>query len=501
MADEVRVADRADADIVPARAEGRALATALGFSKTDATLIATAISEIARNIVVHVGQRRDLDRAGRRGLALRRRRRRARRGPRHPRRRGGVAARLRTRGGLGLGLPGARRLMDEFEIDSAADADDGDDDEVARTATSSKGSGRRAMATADATDADSRMERRSDAVSRRAASRATPRSSSSTTAGHWSRRSTASGTGPRRARPRRLRQTSCAAFVGRLVVSLVERCHEALRERAAPRSASPSSLPSDETMTWLGVGNVEGRVVARGERARRGARCSRPGVVGHELPSSSEETLEVQLGDTMLLATDGVDEAFAESKTCRARPVRSPTACWPSTARPRDDSLVVVARYLGRRRDDAADERSRQLRGRFDDVLVDRRRDRAPRGVRARPRGSPARPERPRPRRDPSRRPRRRARARRGSGRRRADDRAAEEFFLESLSAFEIVRRSYSEAREAALLERRRRRRAPALELPRRCVARGRRPRLARRRCCNSSPSTRSRRSARTRAR
>src|SRR5215207_10959724 len=55
-ADEVMVEVESDADLVPARAEARALALELGFTRTDATLIATAISEIARNIVVHVGK-------------------------------------------------------------------------------------------------------------------------------------------------------------------------------------------------------------------------------------------------------------------------------------------------------------------------------------------------------------------------------------------------------------------------------------------------------------
>src|SRR5215207_4364907 len=54
-ADEVMVEVESDADLVPARAAARELALRLGFSRTDATLIATAISEIARNIVVHVG--------------------------------------------------------------------------------------------------------------------------------------------------------------------------------------------------------------------------------------------------------------------------------------------------------------------------------------------------------------------------------------------------------------------------------------------------------------
>src|SRR5258708_20823229 len=53
MGNEARVAISSAADIVTARQKGRALATELGFNGSDLTLIATAISEIARNIVTH----------------------------------------------------------------------------------------------------------------------------------------------------------------------------------------------------------------------------------------------------------------------------------------------------------------------------------------------------------------------------------------------------------------------------------------------------------------
>ena len=123
MEDEVRVSIDADADLVTARAEARAMAERLGFPRPDPTLIATAISEIARNIVVHVGRGeivlRPVQEADRYGLEVIASDDGA--GIRD------VEAALRDdysgRGGLGLGLPGARRLMDDFEL--ASDADTG----------------------------------------------------------------------------------------------------------------------------------------------------------------------------------------------------------------------------------------------------------------------------------------------------------------------------------------------------------------------------------------
>jgi serine/threonine-protein kinase RsbT len=119
MDGELHVEITGDEDLVAARAEGRAMADRLGFSRTEATLIATAISEITRNIVVHVGRgelvlaaRHEDHRSGLTVVA-----RDAGQGIRD------VDAALRdgfaSHGGLGLGLPGARRLMDEFHIASA----------------------------------------------------------------------------------------------------------------------------------------------------------------------------------------------------------------------------------------------------------------------------------------------------------------------------------------------------------------------------------------------
>jgi serine/threonine-protein kinase RsbT len=115
---EILVVINSDQDIVAARQKGRALATELGFSSGDATLIATAISELARNILSYARkgeiELKPIHNSGRRGILVVA----SDRGPGIV----NVAQALRdgfsTSGSLGLGLPGVRRLMDEFLISS-----------------------------------------------------------------------------------------------------------------------------------------------------------------------------------------------------------------------------------------------------------------------------------------------------------------------------------------------------------------------------------------------
>ena len=115
---DVRVPVQSDVDIVAARQKGRALATRLGFSSSDATIVATAISELARNIVLYAKRGEILltatSNGQHRGLII-------------------VACDdgegiadvpqamqdgYSTSGRMGVGLPGVKRLMDDFEITS-----------------------------------------------------------------------------------------------------------------------------------------------------------------------------------------------------------------------------------------------------------------------------------------------------------------------------------------------------------------------------------------------
>jgi serine/threonine-protein kinase RsbT len=115
---DVHVAIERETDIVTARQKGRELAGSIGFSSTDQTMIALAISEVARNIVTYA-QRGGVtlsrvENSGRRGIMIVARDD----GP-------GIAdIPLAMRDGystaksLGVGLPGSKRVMDEFELAS-----------------------------------------------------------------------------------------------------------------------------------------------------------------------------------------------------------------------------------------------------------------------------------------------------------------------------------------------------------------------------------------------
>lgn len=117
---ESRIVIESDADVVIARQRARELAAALELSSTDQTLLATAISEVARNITAYAGHGEVsvaivADDGGRRGIRVVA----SDDGPGIEDVERALQDGFTTGGGLGIGLPGARRLVDEFAIDSA----------------------------------------------------------------------------------------------------------------------------------------------------------------------------------------------------------------------------------------------------------------------------------------------------------------------------------------------------------------------------------------------
>ncbi len=328
------------------------MAERLGFPRPDPTLIATAISEIARTSSCtsvaarsSSGRSRSADRYGLiviakdEGPGIR-----------------DIEAALRDdysgRSGLGLGLPGARRLMDDFDLTSSAEG---------TTVT---------MRSGDSTTSSRACARSAVVVAERAvAGTARP--------GAWppgSRPGEAANgdlavvaltpegvldRGDRRTRPRWRRRGarparqagSCASAPSRDLVLLAELCHDALRDtRGAAIGLAFVSPP--EAHDDLARHRQRRGAGARAAPVRHPAEgLSRPWKRRPRPPAAEHESRNARCrpGDVLVLATDGIQAVFADSLDVSGSAQAITDRILAVHRRPTDDALVVAVRYLGAR--------------------------------------------------------------------------------------------------------------------------------------------------------
>lgn len=140
------------------------------------------------------------------------------------------------------------------------------------------------------------------------------------------------------------------AYAQESVLSLVRRCHESLRMTRGVVMSLASFNALDGTMTWLGVGNVEGRLFRADPRAspRYESLLLRGGVVGGQLPMLSASLVPLMPGDTLIFTTDGVRNDFSEALAPAESPQHTADHILAHYSRRTDDALVVVARWVGR---------------------------------------------------------------------------------------------------------------------------------------------------------
>jgi len=133
------------------------------------------------------------------------------------------------------------------------------------------------------------------------------------------------------------------------VVKLVERCHEALKQTRGVVLTIAILNTMDNTMTWLGVGNVEGRLLRADSQAsiRRESVILRGGLVGYQLPFLQASIVPVAPGDLLVFATDGVRAEFDRWINLTESPRRIADDILSRHFKGNDDALVLVARYLG----------------------------------------------------------------------------------------------------------------------------------------------------------
>ena len=132
------------------------------------------------------------------------------------------------------------------------------------------------------------------------------------------------------------------------IIALLQRCHEGLRSTRGVVMSLASIDPVRGSMSWIGVGNVQGVLLRR--RAKVGSvpeeLLLRAGVVGAQLPVLQATTAPLLKGDTLIFATDGIRAEFAKDLSPTETPQKLADKVLAECCRGNDDALVVVTRYL-----------------------------------------------------------------------------------------------------------------------------------------------------------
>lgn len=136
---------------------------------------------------------------------------------------------------------------------------------------------------------------------------------------------------------------------GESVIKLVQQCDRQLLGTRGVVMSLASIDTSNERVTWVGVGNVDGflfRADLSHESTSQYLHAS-PGVVGARLPTLRAAVVPIAQGDTLILVTDGIRGGFNEGLSLKFSPQRIADSILAQHRLQTDDALVLVARLEG----------------------------------------------------------------------------------------------------------------------------------------------------------
>ena len=129
------------------------------------------------------------------------------------------------------------------------------------------------------------------------------------------------------------------------VDELIQQCHAALRATRGVVVALASFNTRTRTMTWTGVGNVEGKLFTRAAASAPTTLLSSMGTLGQGMVEVRPTEVPLKSGDTLILATDGVRSDFYLGLGLKKSPKQLADSILERSAHRTDDALVAVARY------------------------------------------------------------------------------------------------------------------------------------------------------------
>ncbi len=135
----------------------------------------------------------------------------------------------------------------------------------------------------------------------------------------------------------------------RAAIALLNDCHERLRSTRGVVMSLAVFTPADSSITWAGVGNVEGLLLRASPNASPlyESLVLRSGVVGARLPLVYAAILPVMRGDTLIFWTDGLRSDFADKLPAVGHPQQLADRIMARCHKGTDDALVLVVRCVG----------------------------------------------------------------------------------------------------------------------------------------------------------
>ncbi|MBI2909369.1 MAG: SpoIIE family protein phosphatase [Chloroflexi bacterium] len=134
---------------------------------------------------------------------------------------------------------------------------------------------------------------------------------------------------------------------GETVTTLFQLCHAALLGTRGVVITLASLAPG--SLTWLGVGNVEGLLLGGdNELPRRETARVRGGTVGYRLPPLRPAVTPLAEGDTLVFVTDGIQSDYNRGLKLGDAPQKIADDLVARFCKGTDDALALVVRYAGK---------------------------------------------------------------------------------------------------------------------------------------------------------
>lgn len=135
------------------------------------------------------------------------------------------------------------------------------------------------------------------------------------------------------------------------LISIVHRCHEALMSTRGAVMTIAFIDAAQRTVSWLGVGNVEGLLLRANPAATPSSEALllRMGVLGYQISTMYGSVAAISPGDLLVFATDGISRDFSNHIIRGDSPKQIADRILEKSFKGSDDALVLAVRYLGRR--------------------------------------------------------------------------------------------------------------------------------------------------------